>query len=143
MCVRRIGHPPSWIDIIKLFQIYLFLPTSLPTNRKRGKDRKERKSFHFSFLFSAIGSGAYPQTPLGKGGSARIEARPAGGRGGRVDSKTVPALQSERKEQQSEPWGRGHGATAQHPTAEGPSTAIVREGMSGEDRGAEVPARLK
>jgi hypothetical protein len=70
---RAAGHPASYIDIIGLFLVFLFLPTFLPTD-EREKDREIFRSFLFRFLKS-VNWVRCPTHPLWGRGGKRVVAR--------------------------------------------------------------------
>jgi hypothetical protein len=61
--LRRRPCPPPTIDIARLVQGLLFLPTFLPTRREKRKKGRSFAGNLFSLLFQIVGSGTHPPSP--------------------------------------------------------------------------------
>jgi hypothetical protein len=64
-------RPPCGIDIAQLFALFVFLPTSLPTERKRERQREREEKKRKSFLFSLSWVRCYPLHPWAGRGVGR------------------------------------------------------------------------
>jgi hypothetical protein len=58
------------VCLMDYFRLFKSVPTTLPTNNRRGETEKSLYFFFFLFSFQLVGSGAYPPAPSRIGGEA-------------------------------------------------------------------------